>query len=191
MTRKAGQSHVCAVQPSRVNVTNLLTTNLLSNEVPVKALIDTGAFVSVFTVNLVGESGWPMVTTSNKLVHAARYALKCIGQVETRLDWKLGGKTKVAVANIPVIENLCADLLLGFDLLKRFKVSISVSDDVDVRFQKERKGVSARENTVLPPKSVNLIRGDVGDVDLTTILASTTWAEHHSISTDLRSVDIE
>lgn len=173
--RPAGRMHLCTIQACSnllVGCGSLIRHPIRCNNVPVLAIIDTGAYVSVVNPQVVRKHNWPIQASNLALVHAAGDNLKCLGEVLITVEIAINGKVKKITHHFVVIENLCAEALLGIELLRALDINLHLNNKNPISFarQTKKKGVRAI-GTRLPPRSINLVTGRV-DIDAETVLCT-------------------
>lgn len=129
--RQAGRSHLCVVAPPAAPMSlvvgggNLLIQEILCNDVPLSAIIKTGVFVSVIDSRVVEANGWELGECN--LINAAGDAMQCLGSLLCKVEVRIGRKSKVTTHRVVVVKDLCAQMLLGIELIQSLALVIDLS----------------------------------------------------------------
>ena len=119
----------------------LIEKDVLCNGRTVKAPIDTGAFVSVVNKRVVDNHKWEI---DNKklpgLIGADGNSLNTCGITKLQIRIQLGQYAKVKYYDVAVVRNLTAELLIGLELMKAFKICIDTAEG-RLYFKKESNEV--------------------------------------------------
>jgi transposase InsO family protein/transposase-like protein len=144
--------------------TGLIKQRVSCNGVIFDALVDTGAFTCTVDASVAAKHGWKLCASKLRLFHAIGEEMKCLGNTEVDLALTLGKTTRSTRQVLTVVENLCAELILGVDLIRRLSVIINASHRTPLTFGKQTgksmKGIRAKQTT-LPPRSCNLISAKI------------------------------
>lgn len=105
----------------------------------VDAMIDTGSTYSLISESLAREIGTTIKARSYDLVGAGSTPVECLGHCTVPLSIRFGSVEKSANIRLVVVKNLCVPTLLGLDVMKWFR--ITVSPGRFVAFENEKKGV--------------------------------------------------
>ena len=106
------------------------TVDIKINNVQGKAIIDSGAAVSIISKDFVDNHKLKVLAfngTGYKLANGKLY--KPLGQCKIKLNLMLEQKTKECELNIFVCDGLPVDVLIGFNLIKEFGIIIDGSQD--------------------------------------------------------------
>lgn len=93
---------------------NLIEVEVKANEKPVKAILDTGACVSVASAKLARTKGWKIDDRTVNLFGANSMPLKCIGSTLIKIELTLNNTLKATNYRVAVVENLATPFLIGF-----------------------------------------------------------------------------
>lgn len=139
---------------------NLIEVELKANEKPIKAILDTGACVSVASASLARSIGWKIDDKTVNLFGANSMPLKCIGSTLIKLELTLNHTMKATNYGVAVVENLATPFLIGLKLMKLRKICVDTTDNT-VKFRKETKtsGVRVANDQIIPPKTQKIIEG--------------------------------
>jgi len=166
-TRHGGRDFVGSTLPPEVIIASVNNCGLIQqlvtcNGIQFKAIVDTGAFVSTMDAKVAAENGWEPQPSKLRLFHAVGEEMKCLGSIELKVTLQLAQKTSTNVHRFMVVENLCTNLILGIDIIRAMNIVLRPADKHQLQFSKapHSKGVRAEE-TILPPRSVSLVRGRV------------------------------
>lgn len=163
--RAAGSNSISTVQVNSLNEINqtLITHPVNINGVELQALIDTGAFVSVINHQIVVEQGWLAKKSKMQLIHAAGEKLDCIGEIETDVEITIGAKSLATKYKFLIVKNLCASVLVGLELMKKFKLTINPLNKVAIAFQRGifKKGVRLAEELIIPARCAMIVKANV------------------------------
>lgn len=144
---------------------NLIEVEVKANEKPVKAILDTGACVSVASAKLARTKGWKIDDRTVNLFGANSMPLKCIGSTLIKIELTLNNTLKATNYRVAVVENLATPFLIGLELMKLLKICVDTTDN-SVKFRKETKtsGVRVAKDEVIPPKSQKIIEGKANTI---------------------------
>lgn len=116
-----------AILVNLVKEDQFLCTTLLCNNVPVKAIIDTGALVSVVNAKIASENRWPIKETDKSLIGADGNKLNVQGSAVLEIQISIGKVSKSKKHRVTLIDGLAMPMLLGADLLRAFDVSVNLA----------------------------------------------------------------
>lgn len=150
-------------QPKPTNLVvgggKLLQQEVKVNGETMRALIDTGASVSVINYDVVKEKSWTPNKPIPELVGADGGQLKSIGGLIVDLEMKLGRTTKKTSTNVAVVAGLAMPLLLGLRILAKLEVVIDVAEaKLSFRASSKRPGVRVREKTLVPARTQMVVQ---------------------------------
>lgn len=176
--RQAGKTavpiqHACCVAPMLVGGGNLLICKVRVNEKEVEAIVDTGAFVSVIDGNIAEANSWSMEHSKTKLVHAGGEEMHCMGETQAKIEVCVGKRSKFATHNLVVVKNLCAQMLLGIELIRSLGIRIDVSAERPIIFKRTEiiQGLVSKGNVAVPPRSAMIatVRTDLEHGEIITV----------------------
>lgn len=158
--RQAGSSasqirHVCTITTLVVGGGSLLTCKVNINDIEVEAIVDTGAFISVVDHRVAQANGWVVRESKQQLMHAAGERMPCVGETLAKVEVCIGRRSKFATHSLVVVQNLCAQMLLGIELIKSLGIIIDLSADRPISFRKDAivRGLVAKTEVKIPPRS--------------------------------------
>jgi 3-methyladenine DNA glycosylase AlkC/predicted aspartyl protease len=157
---KAGLNYITGLL---VGGGSLIELPVKLNEETVNAIVDTGAFCSVISADVVRRTGWPVKRECPKLSHAAGQNLDCLGTVTVTITVTLGGKSASKDADLVVVDKLCTPFILGVELIRRLNLVIRAGDRVPVVFARgiRKRGARAKDRVTLPARSIHIIQAAV------------------------------
>lgn len=134
---------------------NHIFTKLLVNGSPIKAMVDTGARLSVVSLKIAKQFNWPIFGTPPKLVTADNKPMKSYGFISAKITMTIGKVKKFVQHRVAVIENLNFDFILGLQLLRLFNLIIECGHN-NLSFHKNNntKGVVVNNTQLLKPRTI-------------------------------------
>lgn len=163
-TVRQGGRYICSASQANLLVGggSLIQKEIAVNKQTVRAIVDTGAFMSVIDSQVASRYKWKLERANVNLVHAAGESLNCLGQVKAEIALTIGKQTKKTTIPIVVVDKLCTEMLLGIEVLRALEVIIRVSSEEPLAFETSKaKGLKVAQRVVLPPRSINLVTGKV------------------------------
>lgn len=141
-----------------------LTQKVNINKVQVTALVDTGAFYSVVSEDVVLKSNWQIDKAAPKLLGANGAPLSCKGTTQLTIELKLGRKTKAVKQHVVVVSDLSVELLLGLQILAKLGVLIDCEKQ-NLTFKRERfaQRLKTANPEKLPPRSISFIQAKTSE----------------------------
>lgn len=142
-----------------VNKESNIEQPVVVNNIPLMAMVDTGAYVSVVDADLVTKYGWKVEHSPTQLIGADGNKLKSKGMIIADLSMKINKVTKSTTHHISVVENLSAPMLLGLKLMKAFKLHID-TDSFKLKFKDEftkpgKKSIKDKNTTTRAIQTIN------------------------------------
>lgn len=165
MVRPAGSTVINTIHVNNVNqsMSSLIVHPVLCNGVKLDALVDTGAAVSIINSATAAKNKWKIKPTRVQLVHAAGETLDCVGQLEAELELSINQKTLKVRYEFLIVNNLCAPILIGLELMRIMKIIINPLNEAPLSFQKGvfQKGIRLSEEKIVPARHMMLVDAQV------------------------------
>ena len=165
--RSAGSRYIVTIVTPRVQQLLVSGGEVIKHDITCNgqifsAVVDTGAFISTVDADVAMSNKWEMHDCNLKLYHAVGEEMRILGQVELEVSITLGQITRTMTHVFIVVKNLCTQLILGIEFIRRARIVIRAAQEQPLAFSKQErvKGVRAK-GTVLPPKSLSIVKGSV------------------------------
>lgn len=136
----------------------MLTPKMLTHEVKLNgtsltALIDTGSETSLINSEVATMNNLVPKGPSLHLSGANSMPIKCYGHVSADLAISIDDITKTAKrANLAVAEHLCAEIIIGLDMLKWLRILVDAGT-LSVIFKPEPKNIDVAVPRIIPSRS--------------------------------------
>lgn len=128
------------------------------NGVDIRAIVDTGAYVTVISNKVAREQSWATKGPAPRLVGAGN-TISTRRVVELELSITLGRTTKTAKVEVILVSNLSGEMLLVPQLMKALMICID-SAESKLSFKKEStlSGLRIAKDVTLPARSDGIWR---------------------------------
>jgi len=137
----------------------LITLDILCENRPIKAVVDTGAYATLINGRVARECGISIKPQRLNLVGADGGKLDVAGTSYVNLEISIGKTCKSKMERVIVVNNLTCPMLVGVDFLRAMDICINVSKaELSFARRKPLNGVRINKEQELPPRSVSLIR---------------------------------
>lgn len=156
--RSAGKRHTCTVCAYGTNSKandRPMYIDVLLNGVAIKAMVDTGALLTVMDSRSAEANGWDIQRANAELSNASGTSMDCCGKTMAKIEARIGRQSKITTHELLVVKPLCAPMLFGLDLIKALQIVVNPSVGKQLDFQKTSKvkGLIAAEETTIPARS--------------------------------------